>query len=204
MNDRRTHVRAPRLLLAALAVACALPHPGAAQSIAEQIGDAAAEAVAGLDRFVSGPPPARTPDGVRECGSLYGAEARTIARRRDLLDSAALWYRESYEIIRRVGPLPVCFAFGHDTLTSNQSRRLLEVNNYYLQRHPETYLLTGYTDRQERDAGLARRRAEEIQKESPMPACRYHVAGRRGEEMQHYRRVFYERADVPGARNCRR
>ncbi|HEU0301195.1 MAG TPA: hypothetical protein VFR37_17145 [Longimicrobium sp.] len=200
MRHRRNHRYGLRGMFAALVPLCLAAPPAEAQGLRE----AFSEGLETLDRFFTGPLPERAPQGVRECGSLYGADARYIARRRDMLDSVTQWLRESSAVVQRVGPLPICFAFGHDTLTSNQSRRLLQVNNYYLRRHPEPYLLTGYTDRQERDLALARRRAQEIKKESPLPPCLYGVAERRGAELDYYRRVYYERAEFPGARHCRR
>jgi outer membrane protein OmpA-like peptidoglycan-associated protein len=158
-----------------------------------------------LRDFVAGPPspPRRGPQGLRPCGSLYGPEARQIARGPELLNSYDRWIRASYAVIQEIGPLPVCFEYGRDTLTSNQGRYLLEANNQFLRQHRDAaFVLTGYSDPQERNPALALRRAEEIQARSAARDCRYRP--RRGPTqvaVALYRKVEY--SPDPAASACR-
>lgn len=199
MRDHRTRSTVPRLLLAALVPLFAAPRPAEAQ-----VRDFIAERVEGFGRFVTGPPRPRAPAGVEPCENLYGPEARRIALDRDLVERYADWILGSYETIRHIGPLPICFPFERHRITTRLSQRLLEVNNYYLTRHRESYLLTGYTDQAENDLNLGRRRAEEIQNQSPLPSCRYRVARRRGENVVQYRKVLYTRDAIGAAHQCPR
>lgn len=156
-----------------------------------------------LRDFVVGPPSAeRAPPGLRPCGSLYGPEARQIARGPELLNSYDRWIRASYAIVREIGPLPICFEYGRDTLTTNQGRYLLNANNRFLSLHRNAaFVLTGYTDPLERNPVLAMRRAEQIQANSAARDCRYRP--RRGTAQVAvvlYRKVEY--SPDPAASRC--
>jgi hypothetical protein len=191
-----------RALLALLA-ACAAARPAAAQQ-REEVSGLVQRLTTGLRDFVAGPAQeAPGPRGLRPCGSLYGPEARGIARGPELLNSYDRWIRVSYAVVREVGPLPVCFEHGRDTLTSNQGRFLLAANNYFLSRHRDAaFVLTGYSDPQERDTVLALRRAEEVQLKSAERRCRYRP--RRGSPqvaVELYRKVEY--SSDPAASSCR-
>lgn len=197
--------RGSRRLAAALALACATAVPAQAQR--EQGGVAALvqTLTGGLREFVAGPPPPpeQAPRGLRPCGSLYGPEAREIARGPELLNSYERWIRASYAIVREIGPLPLCFEYGRDTLTSNQGRYLLAANNHFLRLHRNTaFVLTGFTDPLERDTVLALRRAEEVRLKSAALPCRYRL--RRGSSrvaVESYRKVEY--SPDPAASACR-
>src|SRR5687767_5560838 len=161
MRDRRNLRRIVRGVLAALVLLCTAAVPTEAQQ-RRTVRSTVAGVVDEIRDFTIGPPqPA--PSGLRACGSLYGAHAREIARGPERLNRYNDWVQASYRVVRRIGPLPLCFESRRDTLTSNQGRYLLHVNNYYLSQHPQqSYLLTGYTDPQEASPALAQRRAEVI------------------------------------------
>ena len=198
MKKRRAH-------LAALALACAAAEPAEAQREEGAVPGLVQALTDGLRAFVAGPAPAeeRVPRGLRPCGTLYGPEARQIARGPELLNSYERWIHASYAIVSEVGPLPVCFEYGRDTLTSNQGRYLLAANNAFLRRHRDApFVLTGYTDPLERDTVLALRRAESVQAQSAERRCRYRA--RRGPAppaMELYRKVEY--SPDPAAFACR-
>lgn len=184
MRERRNRWRA----LAALALLCAAPRPAEAQ-----FGEFMEDKTRALRDFFRGPPPPRAPHGLRACGSLYGEEARSIVRRRDLLDSTTQWLRESYAVISSLGPLPLCFAYRYDTLTTNEGRRLLQVNQFFLrQQRVQSYLLTAYVDPAERDSALARRRAGNVRLRSPLPECRYRTRWRNTGDDWYSRKVYYD------------
>lgn len=159
---------------------------------------------ADLRDFVAGPPPEPgAPRELRPCGSLYGSEARRIARGPELLNSYDRWIRASAALVDEIGPLPLCFETGRDTLTSDESQFLLDVNNHYLARHRNAgFVLTGYSDPRERDPVLARKRAEEIQLRSAERQCRYRPRpGPARVAVQLYRKVEY--SPDPAASRCR-
>jgi outer membrane protein OmpA-like peptidoglycan-associated protein len=202
-----THRRRTRLmrgLAAAAAMACAAAPPAGAQQQQSGVAGMVRTLTGGLRDFVAGPPPPveQVRRGLRPCGSLYGPDAREIARGPELLASYERWVRASYDVISEIGPLPVCFDPGRDTLTTNQGRYLLAANNYYLRRYRNTaFVLTGYSDPQEADGALALRRAEVIQAQSTERRCRYRP--RRGSAQVAvllYRTVEYSRD--PAAYAC--
>ena len=202
MSHRRKRRHAVRGLLAALVPLC-LTAPPVDGQILGALGSFFDGKVEALGQFVSGPPRPRLPEGVRTCESLYSDGAKELARRRDLFETYTRWLEDSYLRIRDIGPMPMCFPFEQDTLTTRLSQRLLEVNNRYLSEHRGPYLLRGYTDQRERDLGLAQRRAHEIQRRSPLP-CRYRVARQRGENVLQFRQVHYTRDAAGGAPSCQR
>ncbi len=190
-------------LAAACVLACAAAGPAKAQRQQGGVAGLVQTLTGGLRDFVAGPPPrdGRAPRGLRPCGSLYGPEAREIARGPELLNSYERWIRASYHIVREIGPLPLCFEYGRDTLTSNQGRFLLAANNQFLRLHRNAaFVLTGYTDPLERNPVLALRRAEEVRLKSAAQPCRYRL--RRGSSpvaVEQYRKVEYSPDPVASA-----
>jgi hypothetical protein len=133
--------------------------------------------------------PRRPPRGYQPCGALYPRDAnvrRIIAGPTGTAD-IPLWERESLSTVRRTGlPLPVCFEWDAETLTTNQGRFVLHINNLFIReiddrvwhssrrRHCHIGInLTGYTDPVERDTTRARQRAGYIRSQSVEPAVRY-------------------------------
>jgi hypothetical protein len=199
--------RAARILLASLALLCAAAPPAAAQRRENPIFRLVRTALAQLERVATDDTPVEEgpPASLRPCGSLYNAQITRIARGPELVRSHVRWLNESYATIREFGPIPVCFDYGKDTLVTNQGRYLVDVNNDFLQRRPHGgYVLTGHTDPAEADPALAGRRAEFIQTQSPLPACRYVVRRNPSPDvpMAQYRRVVYSLQ--PAAARCPR
>jgi hypothetical protein len=191
MSDRGRHIHAARALLAAMLLLCTAAPTAQAQQQRGAVRSAVAGVVDEIRDFITGPP-RQPPRNLNACGSLYGAYAREIARGPERLNRYNDWVQASYQIVRRIGPLPLCFEFRRDTLTSNQGRYLLHVNNYYLRHHPrQPYLLTGYTDPQEASPALAQRRAEVIRVRSVEPTCRYPVRRGTATLLEHHRKVHY-------------
>jgi hypothetical protein len=196
MRDRRKRRCAAHGVLAALMLLCTVTVPAEAQQ-RRTVRSTVAGVVDEIRDFVVGPPQREPPRNLRACGSLYGAHAREIARGPERLNRYNDWVQASYRVVRSIGPLPLCFESRRDTLTSNQGRYLLHVNNYYLRQHPQqSYLLTGYTDPQEASPALAQRRAEVVRVRSVEPPCRYPVRRGTATLLEHHRKVQYSPATV--------
>lgn len=156
------------------------------------------------------PSPRRPPRGYQPCGSLYSQDAnirRIIAGPTGTADIPT-WETESLNTVRRTGlPLPICFEWDAETLTTNQGRFVLHINNRFIheiddrvwrssgRRHCHMAMnLTGYTDPLERDTVRARQRAGHIRSASVEPTERYgqYVGSIPGlGDQAEYRRVRY-------------
>lgn len=189
MMNRRKRRCGTRGLLVALALLCLLPPSAEAQRRrwSERV-----QIIASDFRSAILGPPQQARSTLRACESMYDDEARQMARGAEPVGSRVRWLETSYELIRNSGPLPLCFEHLRDTLTTRLGRRLLAINNYYLEQNPSvSFWLTGFTDSAEHNLVLAQKRAEEVHQLSRTRDCHRARHGALLAERRFQRRVVY-------------